>query len=89
MGIVESIEGDDAPHLSVGMLLCALTPGISVPLKLKPAWRSRQGKTAAGLDSQITVQDRCSEMVVEDLKIAKRHALLKANGFDIPVSIEN
>jgi GDPmannose 4,6-dehydratase len=30
----------------------------------------------------------CAEMVCEDLKIAKRHALLKLHGHEIPVSIE-
>jgi GDPmannose 4,6-dehydratase len=30
----------------------------------------------------------CHEMVASDLKEAKRHALLKANGYDVSVSIE-
>jgi GDPmannose 4,6-dehydratase len=31
----------------------------------------------------------CTEMVAEDLKIAQRHALLKAHGLEVPVSIES
>jgi len=30
----------------------------------------------------------CAEMVAEDLKAARRHALLKKHGHDIPVAIE-
>jgi GDPmannose 4,6-dehydratase len=30
----------------------------------------------------------CAEMVVEDLKSARRHAFLKEHGMDLPVSIE-
>jgi len=31
----------------------------------------------------------CAEMVREDLKVARRHALLKEHGLDIPISQEN
>jgi len=31
----------------------------------------------------------CSEMVAEDLKSAKRHAILETHGYELPVSIEN
>jgi GDPmannose 4,6-dehydratase len=30
-----------------------------------------------------------TEMVTEDLKIAHRHALLKAHGLEVPVSVES
>jgi len=30
----------------------------------------------------------CAEMVAADLKTARRHALLKEHGLDLPVSIE-
>lgn len=35
------------------------------------------------------VQEMCAEMVAEDLEVAQRHAFLKANGHDVPVSVEN
>ena len=38
---------------------------------------------------EITTHEMCVEMVMEDLKVAKRHALLKAHGYDMPVSLEN
>jgi GDPmannose 4,6-dehydratase len=38
---------------------------------------------------EISVQEMCSEMVSEDLKIAKRHALLKSHGYELPISHES
>ncbi|WP_203594587.1 hypothetical protein [Wenzhouxiangella limi] len=38
---------------------------------------------------EITAREMCAEMVAEDLKTAQRHALLKAHGLDLPVSLEN
>jgi GDPmannose 4,6-dehydratase len=37
---------------------------------------------------EITAQEMCQEMVAYDLAQAKRHALLKANGYNVNVSIE-
>lgn len=37
---------------------------------------------------KITAQEMCKEMVAYHLAQAKQHALLKANGFDVNVSIE-
>jgi len=46
-------------------------------------------KEKLGWVPEITVAHMCEEMVTEDLKIAKRHALLKAHGLELPVSLEN
>ena len=48
-----------------------------------------KAKEKLGWTPQISAQEMCSEMVVEDLKSAKRHALLKAHGYDLPITIEN
>ncbi len=37
---------------------------------------------------EITVREMCSEMVAHDLAQAKQHALLKANGYSVNVSVE-
>ena len=42
-----------------------------------------------GWQPEITARQMCAEMVAEDLKAAQRHALLKAHGLDLPVSLEN
>jgi GDPmannose 4,6-dehydratase len=38
---------------------------------------------------EITAQQMCAEMVAEDHKAARRNALLKAHGLDLPVSLED
>jgi GDPmannose 4,6-dehydratase len=47
-----------------------------------------KAKQKLGWVHEITAQQMCSEMVAADLGHAKRHALLKANGFDVSVSGE-
>ena len=47
-----------------------------------------KAKDKLGWAPEITVQEMCSEMVQEDLKLAKRAQLLKDNGYDIAVSTE-
>jgi GDPmannose 4,6-dehydratase len=38
---------------------------------------------------EITAREMCAEMVASDLHEARRHALLKENGFDTPISHED
>ena len=47
-----------------------------------------KSKAKLGWVPEITVQEMCQEMVVHDLQVAKQHAILKANGFQVNVSME-
>jgi len=47
-----------------------------------------KAKQKLGWVPEITAQDMCAEMVESDLVQAKQHALLKANGFSVNVSLE-
>lgn len=47
-----------------------------------------KAKQKLGWTPEITAQQMCAEMVVSDLAEAKRHALLKANGYQVNVSQE-
>ena len=48
-----------------------------------------KAKEKLGWEPQITAREMCAEMVEEDHKIARRYALLKEHGLDLPVSLEN
>ncbi|PRY72892.1 GDP-mannose 4,6 dehydratase [Marivita geojedonensis] len=48
-----------------------------------------KAKEKLGWEPEITAQEMCAEMVAEDLKVAQRHAFLKAHGYDSPVSLES
>jgi len=47
-----------------------------------------KAKQKLGWVPEITVQEMCKEMTANDLAQAKQHALLKANGYHVNVSVE-
>jgi GDPmannose 4,6-dehydratase len=47
-----------------------------------------KAKEKLGWVPEITAQEMCSEMLAADLAQAKQHALLKANGYKVNVSVE-
>jgi GDPmannose 4,6-dehydratase len=47
-----------------------------------------KAKQKLGWVPEITAQEMCTEMVAHDLAQAKQHALLKANGYQVNVSVE-
>ena len=47
-----------------------------------------KAKQKLGWVPEITAQEMCAEMVSHDLAQAKQHALLKANGYTVNVSVE-
>jgi GDPmannose 4,6-dehydratase len=47
-----------------------------------------KAKQKLGWVPEITAQEMCAEMVAHDLAQAKQHALLKANGYNVNVSID-
>ncbi|MCL4154050.1 UNVERIFIED_CONTAM: hypothetical protein GTU68_011915, partial [Idotea baltica] len=87
--IVRAIEGNKAPALKVGDVIVKIDSRYFRPAEVETLLGDpTKAKEKLGWAPEITVQAMCEEMVAEDLKIAKRHALLKAHGHDIPVSAE-
>jgi GDPmannose 4,6-dehydratase len=88
-GIIESIEGGNAPALKVGDVIVQIDSRYFRPAEVETLLGDpSKAKEKLGWTPEITVQEMCAEMVYEDLKVAKRHALLKEHGHDIPVSVE-
>jgi GDP-mannose 4,6-dehydratase len=89
IAVVEKIEGDDASALKAGDVIVRVDPRYFRPAEVETLLGDpTNAKQKLGWTPEITVQEMCSEMVAEDLKVAKRHALLKEHGHDIPVSVE-
>ncbi|MDH2373882.1 GDP-mannose 4,6-dehydratase [Cobetia sp. 3AK] len=87
--IVAQIEGDQAPALKVGDVLVRVDPRYFRPAEVETLLGDpSKAKAKLGWEPEITVEEMCAEMVMEDLKVAKRHALLKEHGYEIPVSVE-
>lgn len=90
VGIVEMVEGEDAPCVSIGDIIVRIDPRYFRPAEVETLLGDpTRAKEKLGWVPEITVQDMCSEMVAADLHTAKRHALLKQHGYALPVSIEN
>lgn len=89
VGIVESMSGDSAPALKVGDVIVRVDKRYFRPSEVETLLGDpSKAKQKLGWTPEITVQEMCAEMVAEDLQAAKRTALLKANGYDISISVE-
>ncbi|MCK5665474.1 MAG: GDP-mannose 4,6-dehydratase, partial [Thiotrichaceae bacterium] len=87
--IVSAIDGDKAPELKIGDVIVQIDPRYFRPAEVETLLGDpTKAKQKLGWVPKITVQEMCAEMVKEDLKIARRHAFLKANGHEINVSVE-
>jgi GDPmannose 4,6-dehydratase len=88
--IVEEVVGDSAPAVKAGDVVMRIDPRYFRPAEVETLLGNpTKAKEQLGWEPEITVQEMCAEMVAEDLKVAQRHALLKAHGHDIPVSVES
>lgn len=87
--VVIGIEGDKAPALKVGDVIVKIDPRYFRPSEVETLLGDpTKAKERLGWVPEITVQQMCAEMVAEDLKVAQRHALLKAHGYEVPVAVE-
>ena len=85
--VVTSIEGDNAPALTVGDVIVIVDPRYFRPTEVETLLGDpSNAKNKLGWIPEISVQEMCSEMVEEDLMIAKRSVLLKMHGHDVPLS---
>ena len=86
---IAKIESANAPALQVGDVIMRIDPRYFRPAEVETLLGDpTKAKETLGWEPEITTHQMCAEMVAEDLKIAKRHALLKIHGTELPVSIE-
>jgi len=89
VGIVDAVTGEDAPAVKPGDVILRIDPRYFRPAEVETLLGDpTKAKEKLGWVPEITAQQMCAEMVTEDLKTARRHALLKQHGYDVPVSIE-
>jgi GDPmannose 4,6-dehydratase len=88
-GIVKSVSGDNSEFLKDGDVIIQIDPRYFRPSEVETLLGDPSlAKNKLGWVPEITVQEMCSEMVLEDLKVAKRTRLLKDNGYNVAVSLE-
>ncbi|MNG99687.1 GDP-mannose 4,6-dehydratase [compost metagenome] len=87
---VAAITGDNAPGVAVGDVIVRVDPRYFRPAEVETLLGDpTKAKVKLGWVPEITVEEMCAEMVGADLDKAKQHALLRANGFDVSLSVEN
>ena len=86
---VASVEGDKAPAVRPGDVILRIDPRYFRPAEVETLLGdATKAREKLGWVPRITAREMCAEMVAEDLKTARRHALLKAHGLELPVSLE-
>ncbi|MCX7060505.1 MAG: GDP-mannose 4,6-dehydratase [Nevskia sp.] len=86
---VVAVSGVKAPAVKVGDVLVRIDPRYFRPAEVETLLGDpSKAKEKLGWVPELTAQQMCAEMVAEDLKVAQRHALLKAHGHDVTVSLE-
>jgi GDPmannose 4,6-dehydratase len=89
IAVVAAIEGNKAPALKVGDVVLRIDPRYFRPTEVETLLGDpSKAKAKLGWTPEISVQEMCREMVVEDLAQAKKNSLLKANGYEVNVSLE-
>lgn len=86
---VVQVTGDHAPAVKPGDVIMRIDPRYFRPAEVETLLGDpTKAREKLGWVPEITAQQMCAEMVAEDLKTARRHALLKLHGMDVPVALE-
>ncbi|MDV7143739.1 GDP-mannose 4,6-dehydratase [Tropicimonas sp. TH_r6] len=87
---VANVTSDKAPCVKPGDVVMRIDPRYFRPAEVETLLGDpTKAKEKLGWVPEITAQEMCAEMVEADLKTARRHALLKEHGFDLPLVKEN
>ena len=88
-GFVSAIIGDKAPGLQLDQIIVAIDPRYFRPAEVETLLGDpTKAKEKLGWVPQITLQEMIKEMVAYDHDEAKKHAILKSEGYNISVSRE-
>lgn len=84
IAVVENITGSNASGVNIGDVIVRVDPRYFRPTEVETLLGNPQkAKDKLGWVPEITVQEMCKEMVLEDLKLAQRNALLKQSGHEV------
>ncbi len=87
--VVDGISGNNAPALKIGDVVVKIDPRYYRPTEVETLLGDpSKAKNELEWIPKITAQEMCTEMIISDLQEAKRHALLKANGYQVNLSVE-
>lgn len=86
---VTSVDQSISPAVSVGDVVVRVDPRYFRPAEVETLLGDpTKAKEKLGWVPEITVEEMCTEMVANDLEVARQHALLKKHGHDVSFSRE-
>jgi len=89
VGIIDKIEGDNAPALKTGASIVRVDTRYYRPAEVQTLLGDpTKARDKLGWKAETTAQQMCAEMVAEDLAIAQKQALLMKHGYTTPTAIE-
>ena len=89
IAVVASVDPDKAPSISVGDVIMRIDPAYFRPAEVETLLGDASyARKKLGWEPTITAQEMCAEMVAHDQIEARRHALLRDNGLDMPIPQE-
>ncbi len=89
VGVVASVSGSLAPNVRRGQVIVRIDPRYFRPAEVDTLLGSpAKAQARLGWSPQISAREMCREMVACDHTAARRHALLKAHGLNLPVCVE-
>ncbi|WPB55483.1 GDP-mannose 4,6-dehydratase [Xylophilus sp. GOD-11R] len=89
IAVVESVFGDDAPAVCPGDVVVRVDPRYFRPAEVESLLGDpTKATTELGWLPEITLDQMVEEMVRCDLDLAKRNALLRVHGYEVPASIQ-
>jgi GDPmannose 4,6-dehydratase len=87
--LVTKIEGFEAPALKVGDVVMQIDPRYFRPTEVETLLGDpAKAKEKLGWVPEITAQEMCQEMIMNDLSKAKQYALLHSHGYNVSLNIE-
>jgi GDPmannose 4,6-dehydratase len=88
-GTVVAIEGDKAPGLKVGDIVLKIDPRYFRPTEVESLiGDARKAKEKLGWEPCISAHEMCKEMVANDLRIAQKNRMLRAQGYSSMADID-
>ena len=89
-GVVEAVTGNIADAVKPGDVIVRVDSRYFRPAEVESLLGdASKAREKLGWVPEITARTMCAEMVAVDLETARSHALLKAHGFDTPVTLES
>lgn len=89
IGVVERVTDNLAPLVKPGDIIMRIDPRYHRPTEVDTLLGDpTKAREELGWTPTVTAREMCTEMVADDLKTARRHALLKQHGLELPVALE-